>query len=135
MLTRRRMIAGMAAAVALDAAPRIVFGALPTDRRLVLLILRGAMDGLAAIPPCGDPDYRLVRGALALPGPGEEGGIIDLDGFFGLHPVLAPLERFYRAGEMTVVHAVATPYRERSHFDGQDLLENGTGDPHGRTDG
>ncbi|MBM3538913.1 MAG: DUF1501 domain-containing protein [Alphaproteobacteria bacterium] len=94
----------------------------PTERRLIVVILRGALDGLAAVPPYSDPEYRRLRGSLALP---ENDGILDLDGRFGLHPALAPLHGLYRAGEMTALHAVATPYRSRSHFDGQDVLENG----------
>jgi uncharacterized protein (DUF1501 family) len=104
------------------------------DRRFVVVILRGGIDGLAAVPPWGDPDYAGQRGALALPPPGE-GGVMDLDGSFGLHPALAGLMPLYQARELAFVHAVATPYRSRSHFDGQDLLENGTVHPFGAGDG
>jgi len=98
--------------------------------RFVLVILRGALDGLAAVPPCGDPDYRALRREFALRAPGESGGALPLDGFFGLHPSLRFMEQSYAARELIVLHALASPYRERSHFDGQDVLENGSARPH-----
>jgi uncharacterized protein (DUF1501 family) len=93
------------------------------DRRLVIVLLRGALDGLAAVPPFGDKDYWAARKGLALPAPGESGGVLDLDGFFGLHPALAPLHEFYLRGEMIVVPAVAMPYRQRLHDGGYAALE------------
>jgi uncharacterized protein (DUF1501 family) len=113
----------------------VALAAATTNKRFVFVILRGALDGLAAVPPYADPNYRSVRGSLALPAPGETDGMLDLDGRFGLHPALQPLQAIYQARELAVVHAVATPYRSRSHFDGQDLLENGTSRPHGAADG
>ena len=98
--------------------------------RFVLVILRGALDGLAAVPPLGDRDYGELRRELALHAPGETGGALPLNGFFGLHPSLAFLHECYAARELIVLHALASPYRERSHFDGQDVLENGTPRPH-----
>jgi len=98
--------------------------------RFVLVILRGALDGLAAVPPLGDRDYGELRRELALHAPGETGGALPLNGFFGLHPSLEFLHQCYAARELTVLHALASPYRERSHFDGQDVLENGTPRPH-----
>src|SRR5207237_5231858 len=94
--------------------------------RFVRIIMRGALDGLAAVPPHGDRDYAALRGEFALRAPGEAGGALPLDGFFGLHPSLAFLQQCYAARELTVLHALASPYRERSHFDGQDVLENGS---------
>jgi len=94
--------------------------------RFVLIIMRGALDGLATVPPYGDRDYAALRGEFALRAPGEAGGALPLDGFFGLHPSLAFLQQCYAARELTVLHALASPYRERSHFDGQDVLENGS---------
>jgi uncharacterized protein (DUF1501 family) len=96
--------------------------------RFVLVIMRGALDGLAAVPPYGDADYAGLRREVALRAPGESNGALPLNGFFGLHPSLQFLQQCYAARELTVFHAVASPYRERSHFDGQDVLENGT--PH-----
>jgi uncharacterized protein (DUF1501 family) len=103
--------------------------------RFVLVILRGALDGLAAVPPCGDRDYGRLRGEFALRAPGEPKGALPLNGFFGLHPSLGFLGQSYAARELIVFHAVASPYRERSHFDGQDVLENGTTVPHAAQSG
>ena len=100
------------------------FAAAPWDGRLVVIILRGGMDGLDVVQPWGDPDYAAARPTLR-GGPGNNG--IDLDGFFALHPALSPLMPLWAQGDLGFVHAVATPYRnKRSHFDGQDLLEAGT---------
>ena len=111
--------------------PRLVFARADGRRaRLVLVILRGALDGLAAVPPHGDRDYAGLRREFALRAPGEPGGALRLDGFYGLHPSLTFLEQCYAARELTVLHALASPYRERSHFDGQDVLENGSPRPH-----
>jgi len=98
--------------------------------RFVFIIMRGALDGLAAVPPYGDPDYAGLRRELALKTPGTPGGALPLNGFFGLHPSLGFLHDSYAAQELVVFHAVSSPYRERSHFDGQDVLENGTLQPH-----
>ena len=105
------------------------FAAATDDARFVLVILRGGLDGLAAVPPYGETRYGSLRGPLALAGPGAEGGVLALDGLFGLHPALPNLHRLYRAGDVAVVHAVASPYRERSHFDGQKVLEAGGTSP------
>jgi uncharacterized protein (DUF1501 family) len=111
---------------------RVAFADAPGRRsRLVLVIMRGALDGLAAVPPYGDHDYAALRGEFALRAPGAPGGALPLDGFFGLHPALAFLQQCYSARELTVLHALASPYRERSHFDGQDVLENGSPRAHG----
>lgn len=102
----------------------ISFAAAPWDTRLVVIILRGGMDGLDAVQPYGDPAWAALRTRLA---GGPEHGSLDLDGRFALHPALAPLMPMYQSGELGFVHAVSTPYRDkRSHFDGQDLLEAGT---------
>jgi len=105
------------------------FAATTDDARFVLVILRGALDGLAAVPAYGEGRYRSLRGALALAAPGEDGGVLPLDGLFGLHPSLPNLHDLYRQGELAVAHAVASPYRERSHFDGQKVLEAGGTNP------
>jgi uncharacterized protein (DUF1501 family) len=98
------------------------------DPRFLTIVLRGAVDGLAVVAPVGDPDWIKLRGdkALVLDGPTPA---LPLDGFFALNPALPNLHRLYRAGQATIVHAVATPYRERSHFDGQDVLESGHAQP------
>ena len=101
-----------------------------SSSRFVFIILRGALDGLTAVPPYGDSDYARLRGELALGAPGSAGGALKLDNTFGLHPSLAFMGDSYKARELIVFHAVASPYRERSHFDGQDVLENGFTRPH-----
>ncbi|HET8698461.1 MAG TPA: DUF1501 domain-containing protein [Gammaproteobacteria bacterium] len=126
MLTRRALLSRAAQCAALAAAaPRLVLADHPGDARLVFVILRGALDGLAAAPPYGEPRYAALRGELALASPASSGGALKLDGLFALHPSLKSLYSLYGAGELAVLHAVATPYRERSHFDGQAVLENG----------
>ncbi|MCR8827741.1 DUF1501 domain-containing protein [Pseudosulfitobacter koreensis] len=102
----------------------VTFAAAPWNRRLVVILLRGAMDGLDAVQPYGDPAYAGLRGSLV---GGPQNGALDLDGFFALHPGLQALAPMWQAGELGFAHAVSTPYRDkRSHFDGQDLLEAGT---------
>src|SRR5882672_161518 len=136
MLSRRQTRAfgaGLLANTVLGGIP-VALARASTERRLVLVVLRGALDGLAAVPPYFERDYRSLRGQIALPDPGSAEGMLDLDGKFGLHPALAPLHDLYKAHQMAVVHAVATPYRARSHFDGQDLLESGGDSPHGSQD-
>jgi uncharacterized protein (DUF1501 family) len=98
--------------------------------RFVFIVMRGALDGLAAAPPYGDSDYAGLRRELALKAPGSPGGALPLNGFFGLHPSLTFLHDSYTARELVVFHAIASPYRERSHFDGQDVLENGSPQAH-----
>jgi uncharacterized protein (DUF1501 family) len=102
------------------------------DPRFLTIVLRGALDGLAAVAPVGDPDWMRLRGDKALLLDGANAAL-ELDGFFALNPAMPELHRLYRAGQATIVHAAATPYRERSHFDGQDVLESGLGKP-GATD-
>ena len=129
-LTRRGLLArGLALGCSAAASPfvtPIALASAPWDARLVVIILRGGMDGLDVVQPWGDRDFASLRkGALAA---GPEHGASDLDGFFSLHPALAPLMPLWSAGQLGFAHAVATPYRDkRSHFDGQDLLEAGTG--------
>lgn len=110
--------------------PRIPLADTKADARFVLVILRGALDGLAAVPAYGDGNYAARRGALAITAPKQK-----LDGLFALHPSMTHLYQRYRDKELVVFHAVASPYRERSHFDGQDLLESGTAQLNGTRDG
>lgn len=98
------------------------------DPRLMVIILRGALDGLATVAPVGDPDWIHLRGDKALTKEGPT-PVLPLDGFFALNPAMPNLHRLYQVGQATIVHAVATPYRERSHFDGQDVLESGLAKP------
>jgi uncharacterized protein (DUF1501 family) len=98
------------------------------DPRLLVIVLRGALDGLAAVAPVGDPDWVRLRGDKALTRTGATPAL-ELDSFFALNPAMTNLHRLYKAGEATIVHAAATSYRERSHFDGQDVLESGLARP------
>lgn len=127
MATRRAALGLLGGMAALGGLPAMAFGA-PSggERRLVFVFLRGGMDGLSAVPATGDPDYAARRGALAV------NEALRLDATFGLNPYLAEMHKLYGAGELAVLHAVASPYRERSHFDAQNLLENGTAKPFGR---
>lgn len=125
MVSRRDILQSAGAGLLAAAIPAVTFAGAETDSRFVLVILRGAADGMALAPPWGDGNYRGLRGELALPGPGQTGGVLSLDGLFGLHPALGSVYEHYRQGYAVIVHAVASPYRERSHFDGQDVLENG----------
>jgi len=122
-------------AVLASALPGVSLGALPGARPFIVVILRGALDGLSAVPPFGDPDYADARGPIAIGRPTAPRGALDLDGFFGLHPALPMLHERWQAGELLVAHAVASPYRERSHFDGQNVLENGGDRPSGGASG
>jgi uncharacterized protein (DUF1501 family) len=98
------------------------------DPRLVTIILRGALDGLSALAPIGDPDYAALHGELALQWGGEHPALA-LNSFFGLNPAMPNFARLYGAKQAIAVHACATQYRERSHFDGQDVLESGMPGP------
>jgi uncharacterized protein (DUF1501 family) len=128
-LGRRGLLLGLSASALLGGARLALASTPPTtgraDARLVIVLMRGALDGLSAVPAYGDPDFAAHRGELGLPQPGQEGGLLDLGGFFGLHPVMTRMHGFYTANEATILHAVAGPYRTRSHFDAQDLMESG----------
>jgi len=123
ILGRRQFLGQMALAGAWSVAPGLGLAAVPQagDRRLVLVILRGALDGLAAVQPWGDP--ALVQHREQLLVPSEQ--LLKLDSFFGLHPAFANLYDLYQKQQAEIFHAIATPYRERSHFDGQNVLETG----------
>ncbi len=130
MLSRRSFLTRSAlVGCSLAASPLVTpisFAAVPGENRLVVIILRGGMDGLAVVQPVGDPDFARLRGA---PVPGDAGPPADLDGFYALHPALRPLLPLWQQGQLGFVQAVSTPYRDkRSHFDGQDLLEAGLSD-------
>ncbi|MDR3539175.1 MAG: DUF1501 domain-containing protein [Acetobacteraceae bacterium] len=120
-LTRRSALLGLTAAFGLGRAS-LAFADAQTDQRFVVVILRGALDGLAAVVPYGDPGLATLRPGTQGPTPD---GLLDLGGFYGLHPALANFHMMYAAGEMLPVHAVAGPYRIRSHFEAQDCLESG----------
>ncbi|MGC1319287.1 MAG: DUF1501 domain-containing protein [Pseudolabrys sp.] len=120
---RRELLLGSGALFAWAHLPRTAL-AEGRDPRFLVIVLRGALDGLATVAPVGDPDWQCLRGenAFTIDGPTAA---LPLDSFFALNPAMPNLHRLYKAGQATIVHAVATPYRERSHFDGQDVLESG----------
>jgi uncharacterized protein (DUF1501 family) len=94
---------------------------------LIAIFQRGAMDGLNAVVPYGEQEYYNLRPSLAIARPNsDQGGAIDLDGFFGLHPALSSFKPIYDAGQLAVIHAVGSPDSTRSHFDAQDYMESGT---------
>jgi uncharacterized protein (DUF1501 family) len=134
---RRRFLGLVAggAGIAAFGLPRAVFAAAPTERRFVVVLLRGALDGLAAVPPLGEQRYGELRGSLALPAVGEPDGCLKLDGIFALNPALAAIHPYYQAGELLFVHAAGNGYRTRSHFDAQDLMESGLAAKTGQSDG
>jgi uncharacterized protein (DUF1501 family) len=131
ILHRRHMLTLAGAAAATAALPGMAWAAAATARRLVFIIQRGAADGLALVPPVGDPALSGLRGNLladAVPG-------AKLDAMFALHPELTGMAKMFVTQEAHIVHAVATGYRDRSHFDGQNILESGGTAPYARRDG
>ncbi|HEV8585490.1 MAG TPA: DUF1501 domain-containing protein [Methylomirabilota bacterium] len=133
MLTRRALLKGGACALAAVAAPPrfLARAAAATDARkkvLVAVFQRGAVDGLSMIVPHADRDYAAARGSIAIrpPRAGDAGAALDLDGFFGAHPALAPLLPLWQSRALAVVHACGSPDATRSHFDAQDYMESGT---------
>lgn len=125
ILQRRSFLLGLAGAVTLGTSRMAVAAGPASERRLVVVLLRGALDGLSAVQPYGDPDFAGLRGPLALPEPGREGGVLDLGGRYGLHPALPHLHALYRQDQALMLHAVAGPWRSRSHFQAQDFMEMG----------
>ncbi|MFC7289011.1 DUF1501 domain-containing protein [Herminiimonas glaciei] len=95
-------------------------------RKLIVVMLRGAVDGLNVVAPYGDPEYARLRPTIGLAAPGQENGVLDLDGYFGLHPALAPLQTLWEEKKLAFVHASGSPDPTRSHFDAQDYMESGT---------
>jgi len=96
------------------------------QKKLVVVMLRGAVDGLSVVAPYGEREYAASRPQIALPPPGAEDGLIKLDSLFGLHPSLSPLKRHWDSGQLAFVHASGSPDPTRSHFDAQDYFESGT---------
>jgi uncharacterized protein (DUF1501 family) len=122
--SRRALLLGGASFAAWAYLPKFARAADGRDPRLIVVILRGALDGLATVAPVGDPDYAGLHGAIALSADGPHAATM-LDSFFALHPSMPEFARMYRDKQAAVIHAVSTPYRDRSHFDGQDVLESG----------
>src|SRR5687767_6572564 len=133
MISRRIFLRnGGLALVSLGFAPsfltRTVTAAASGRRKLLIAIFqRGAMDGLNTVVPFGEKTYYQSRPSIAIARPGSGAdAAVDLDGFFGLHPRLAPLKPFYDARQMAIVHACGSPDGTRSHFDAQDYMETAT---------
>ncbi|MDB5959178.1 MAG: hypothetical protein JWP59_472 [Massilia sp.] len=101
-------------------------GAAPTAKKLIVIMLRGAVDGLNVVAPVGDENYLRLRPTIGLSLPGMEGGALDLDGYFGLHPALAPLQPLWAEKKLAFIHASGSPDSTRSHFDAQDYMESAT---------
>jgi uncharacterized protein (DUF1501 family) len=117
---------GFLGAATLLAAPRILLAQAATEQRFVFIIQRGAADGLNIVIPHAEPAYASLRGRLAI----DPAAALKLDGTFALHPALPQLHGLFTGGEAAFLHAVASPYRERSHFDGQNVLETGGASPY-----
>ena len=127
-LSRRALLSATGATFAWAHIPSFARAATQRDPRLIVIILRGALDGLSAIAPIGDSDYASRHGDLALRWDGAHAAL-KLSDFFGLNPAMKNFARLYDSKQALAVHAVATNYRERSHFDGQDVLESGMAGP------
>jgi uncharacterized protein (DUF1501 family) len=131
-----QLMAGSAAALTGQLTPlRLANAQTPNDARLVVIVLRGGLDGLHALVPYKEERYYQLRPNIAVPAPGKDGGVLDLNGQFGLHPSLQTLHQFYQQGELLAIPAASTNYRKRSHFDAQNQLEGGAGKPYGADDG
>ena len=126
--SRRALLLGGASFAAWAYLPKFARATDGRDPRLIVIILRGALDGLATVAPVGDPDYAGLHGSIALASEGPHAATM-LDSFFALHPSMPEFARMYRDKQAAVIHAVSTPYRDRSHFDGQDVLESGFAGP------
>jgi len=132
ILPRRSFLRFAAAgAGAILVGPHIALASVPSDRRFVFIIQRGAADGLNIVIPYGDPDYTSLRRELAI----DPATAIKLDGHFALNPAMPEAGKMFAAGQALFVHATASPYRDRSHFDGQNVLETGGTAPYTERDG
>ena len=131
ILSRRSVILSGITVAAAGALPGFAYAAAGTPKRLVFVIQRGAADGLATVAPTGDPAFAAARRTIA----DESAGGAKLDAMFTLHPALAQTASLYTGKQAHFAHAVATAYRDRSHFDGQNMLEGGGSRPYGRDDG
>ncbi len=128
---RRSLLAGSLLGAGSLALPRLVFAQGTGSRNLLFVLLRGAADGMAMLAPVGDPGFEALRGATLA----DYENAPRLGSFFAVHPALAEIAKSVAAGEALFVHAAATAYRERSHFDGQNLLESGGTAPYATKDG
>lgn len=130
-MNRRQFVTGsLAAAAGIGLGPRFLLrdasAQTTPGRAMICIFQRGAVDGLNMIVPHDESRYYSLRGSIAIPRPGANGGALDLDGFFGLHPSMSALEPLFDEGELAIVHACGSPDDTRSHFDAQDFMETGT---------
>jgi uncharacterized protein (DUF1501 family) len=130
-MDRRHFVTASACIALSAAAPRMLFAKAATQRRFVFIIQRGAADGLATLAPAGDPAFEAARGQLAE----DFINAPRIDGMFALHPALQEMARLYAEREVLFAHAIASAYRDRSHFDGQNVLETGGSAPYRLRDG
>ena len=126
----RRTLLKAGAALATAPLVRVAYASPATDSRFIVVVRRGGMDGLAAVPAYGDPHYETARAGIALPPPGETGGVLRLDATFALNPDLPQLAALYREQALLPIHAACVPYHGRSHFEAQNVLENGSAIPY-----
>ncbi|HEY1929760.1 MAG TPA: DUF1501 domain-containing protein [Caulobacteraceae bacterium] len=137
--TRRALVGGaLGVGVTLEFAGSRAFAAVDralARKKLVVIVCRGGLDGLSLSPPVGDPAYAALRGPIAIPGFGQGGGALKLDETFGLHPAMVQTYALAQKGQARIVPAVATPDRERSHFEAQDMLESGVTKVYGSASG
>jgi uncharacterized protein (DUF1501 family) len=132
MLNRRAFLHTAAAFGLFSSQPMLTLAAAPTDKRLVVIVLRGGMDGLDVVQPVGDVGFAALRPASGASGPSPA---VALDNFFQINQALEGLVPLFKARELSFVHAVSTPYRRRSHFEAQDTLEEGSETPRGAATG
>jgi uncharacterized protein (DUF1501 family) len=128
-MKRRDFLNALAAASVMVPVSRSAWAATtdnPTGRKLVVVMLRGAVDGLNVVAPVGDENYLRLRPTIGLAAPGSDGGAISLDGYFGMHPALASLQPLWQEKKLAFVHASGSPDGTRSHFDAQDYMESAT---------
>jgi len=125
IVSRRTTLLGLTA-LATTGGTKFAMANAPTNQRLIVILLRGALDGMSAVVPYGDKNLAGLRPGLIPPPPGQPNGMYDLGGFYGLNPALPGVYAMYQAGQALPIHAVAGPYRTRSHFEAQDLLQIGT---------
>ncbi len=128
MLTRRQLLQGLLAAGGLSLFPLsrrswAIANPQQTEKHFIVILLRGAVDGLSLVAPYAEDNYYALRPNIALAKPGVTDGLLDLDGFFGLHPALAPLLPHWQARSLAFIHASGSPALSRSHFEAQDILE------------
>jgi uncharacterized protein (DUF1501 family) len=137
--TRRALMGGaLGVGVTLEFAGSRAFAGVDralARKKLVVIVCRGGLDGLSLAPPVGDPAYAALRGPIAIPGFGQTGGALKLDETFGLHPSMVQTYALAQKGQARIVPAVATPDRERSHFEAQDVLESGVSKVYGSSSG